>query len=152
MTITAPTPVVGIRRTAVADAIGTDAVPSLPERTTATWTHWGPAIALALGIVVWPAALLVLVIPVAMLVTAGRQSAIVREHASAAADFILTTLVGLGVMLAAVSMLGISIHPLITLSVVIAVLGYLGFFLVRAGRAAAGGMPPAFPVSLPILR
>jgi hypothetical protein len=150
MTITAPTPAIGVQRTAAADAIGTDAAQSLPERTMATWTHWGPAIALAVGIVIWPAALLVLVIPVAMLVMAGLQSAIVREHASAAADFILTTLVGLGVMLGAVSIL--SIHPLITLSFVIAVLGYLGFFLVRAGRAAAGGMPPAFPVSLPILR
>lgn len=152
MTITAPTPVVGIRGTAVADTTGTQAAGSLPERTLATWTHWGPAIALAVGIVIWPAALLALAIPVSMLVMAGQRSAIVAEHAAAATNFILTTLVGLGIMLAAVSLLAFSIHPLITLSVVIAALGYLGFFLLRAGRAAAGGMPPVFPVSLPILR
>ena len=152
MTITAPTPVVGIRRTAVADTTGTEATQSLPERTLATWTYWGPAIALPVGIMLWPAALLVLAIPVSMLVTAGQRSTIVREHAAAATNLILTTLVGLGIVLGAVSMLGISIHPLITLSAVIAVLGYLGFVLFRAGRAAAGGTPPDFPVNLPILR
>ena len=151
MTITAPTPVVGARRATATSPAARHTTPSAPELTLATWTHLGSAAALAAGMLVWPAALLVLVIPVSVLLTAGRDSSMVREHAMAALNFALTTLVGFGLVLGAVSVVGMSISLFAAKMLAIGLLAYLGAFLVRAGLAAKRGRSPEFPTALPIL-
>jgi hypothetical protein len=151
MTIAAPTPVTGVRPVTVTEAPRAVAAQSIPERTLATWTYVGPAVALVAGVLLWPAALLVLAIPASVLLTAGRDSMVVREHAVAALNFVLTTLVGLGLLLGAMSVLAASISPFVILPLIIGVLVYLGAFLTRAGVAASRGREPGFPLSLPIL-
>jgi uncharacterized Tic20 family protein len=115
------------------------------------WSHYGPALAIAVGFVIWPAALLVIGIPLVIRATAGKRSQFVRDQSTAALNFVVTYLVVLGVGLAVLVFLGLT-------AVLILLPAIVGFFvwqivlLTRAGKAAKAGRQYRYPVTIPVLR
>lgn len=122
-------------------------------RTLAAWTHWGPALALGAGLIFWPLAMLALGIPLAMLLVAQRrQDDGLRQHALAATNYLVTTLVAVAVLMAALGLLSVTFPPLLASVVTVGVLAYLAIFLFQAGLAAARGVDSSYPFSVEILR
>lgn len=117
----------------------------------AAWSHFGPALALAVGVALWPVALLVIGIPLYFRLTVGRQSRYVREQSTAALNFVVTTLVGLGAALLVLLASGTA-AGLFALAPILAFFVLQIALLLRAGRAAKRGKRYRYPLSLHILR
>jgi uncharacterized Tic20 family protein len=115
------------------------------------WSHYGPALSIAVGVVIWPVALLVIGIPLYFRLTAGRRSGYVREQSTAALNFIVTYLVALGIGLAVAVFLGFT-ALLLLLPAILAFLVLQIVLLIKAGKAAAAGTQYRYPFSLPVLR
>jgi uncharacterized Tic20 family protein len=117
----------------------------------ATWSHFGPALAIAVGVVIWPIALLVIGIPLYFRLTAGNQSRDVRDQSTAALNFVVTALVALGLALAVLVIFGTSAALLVVPAI-------LAFFvlqialLIKAGKAAKVGKRYRYPFTIRILR
>ena len=121
------------------------------ELKAAAWSHYGPALAIAVGVVIWPVALLVIGVPLYFRLTVGRRSDYVREQSTAALNFVVTYLVALGIGLSVAVFLGFT-------SLLLLVPALLGFFvlqivlLIKAGKAAAAGTHYHYPFTLHLLR
>lgn len=117
----------------------------------ATWSHFGPALAIAVGVVIWPVALLVIGIPLYFRLTAGKQSRYVRDQSTAALNFVVTTLVALGLALAVLKIFGTS-AALLVVPVILAFFVLQIALLIKGGKAAKVGKRYRYPFTIRILR
>ena len=121
----------------------------LSETTLAAMSHYGPPVAAILGLLFWPAGMMVLGIPLIIRLTAGRKSELVRRNSAAAVNFVVTCLLVIGLALAAASLIGFSFFWLVPLGLGFAIFQVI--HLTKAGSAAARGRVYHYPLSLRLI-
>jgi hypothetical protein len=110
-----------------------------------------PALAPAAGVAIWPVTHLVTGIPLFVHMTVGKQSLHVRDRSTAASDFLVTTLVALGVVLD-VLLASSGAAALLVIAAILAFFVVLTAPLISAGRAARAGKRFRYLCTMRILR
>ncbi len=117
----------------------------------AACSHYGPPVAILVGLVFWPAGMLVALIPIAILLTAGSRSAYVAAQATESLNFVLTWILGWG---AVVIVQAVTAFPLGWLVLPLALIYWVfqTVMFVKAGTAARKGRLFRYPATLRLVK